>query len=400
MKRLIVCCDGTWQGLSSDYPTNVVKIAQAVKPVADDGTVQMLFYDEGVGTGDKADKIFGGAFGWGINKNIQDAYRFLCLNYDEGDEIYLYGFSRGAYTVRSLAGLINCSGLLRRDHIRQVPEAYNLYRQKAKKGETPIAETAKASDFRRNFGDRVPITFLGCWDTVGALGVPDQISWLSLDKFFNDKYKFHDEYLSKIIQHARHAVAIDERRKVFDVTPMKVDQPQRDLKQVWFPGDHGCLGGGTKANVGLSDGALQWMIEESEPRGLEFDTAKILYQEDKKDPSKTVYGIKPDPVIAFDNRVTGIYKLMPRKLREVSENWSDLHESTIKRWVETNTDASAESQETNFKTNLPYNPQKLIAQHGVQLAQARSEYIIAQANETKAPSNSDSPTISPPSLEV
>ena len=106
MKRLIVCCDGTWQKLANSCPTNVVKIAQAIKPVASDGTPQIVFYDEGIGTGDEINRITGGAFGWGIDQNIQDAYRFLCLNYEAGDEIYLFGFSRGAYTVRSLAGLL------------------------------------------------------------------------------------------------------------------------------------------------------------------------------------------------------------------------------------------------------------------------------------------------------
>ncbi|MBV8886356.1 MAG: DUF2235 domain-containing protein, partial [Chroococcidiopsidaceae cyanobacterium CP_BM_RX_35] len=106
MKRLVVCCDGTWQALNSPYPTNVVKIAQAVKPITTNNILQTVFYDQGVGTGDEFDKITGGVFGWGIDKVIQDAYRFLSLNYVAGDEIYLFGFSRGAYTVRSLAGLI------------------------------------------------------------------------------------------------------------------------------------------------------------------------------------------------------------------------------------------------------------------------------------------------------
>src|ERR671932_2296063 len=130
MKRLIVCCDGTWQKLTSPCPTNVVKIAQAIKPFANDETPQVLYYEQGVGTEDEADKIFGGAFGRGIDDHIQDAYRFLCLNYVEGDEIYLFGFSRGAYTVRSLAGLIYCSGLLSHKNIRKTSEAYQLYRDR------------------------------------------------------------------------------------------------------------------------------------------------------------------------------------------------------------------------------------------------------------------------------
>lgn len=99
MKRLIVCCDGTWQKLDREYPTNVVKITQAIKPIAEkDHVQQIVFYEEGVGTGDVLDGLFGGAFGWGLDGNIQSAYRFLSLNYQSGDEIYLYGFSRGAYT--------------------------------------------------------------------------------------------------------------------------------------------------------------------------------------------------------------------------------------------------------------------------------------------------------------
>jgi uncharacterized protein (DUF2235 family) len=140
MKRLIVCCDGTWQKLKSEYPTNVVKIAQGIKPSCDKGIAQIVFYDEGVGTDIFNDeslfswvntvlRVIGGAFGSGIDHNIQEAYRFLSLNYEPGDEIYLFGFSRGSFTVRSLAGLINCSGgLLSLPRIRDIPFAYDLYK--------------------------------------------------------------------------------------------------------------------------------------------------------------------------------------------------------------------------------------------------------------------------------
>ncbi|NER78506.1 MAG: DUF2235 domain-containing protein, partial [Leptolyngbya sp. SIO1D8] len=99
MKRLIVCCDGTWQKLDSAYPTNVVKLAQAIKPLDKMGVQQVVYYDAGVGTGGGLDTLLGGGLGKGIDKNIEDAYLFLCLNYVSGDEIYLFGFSRGAYTV-------------------------------------------------------------------------------------------------------------------------------------------------------------------------------------------------------------------------------------------------------------------------------------------------------------
>ena len=318
MKRLIVCCDGTWQKLDSEYPTNVVKIAQATKPLCEDKiTQQIVFYDEGVGTGDKLDRIFGGAFGWGIDQNIQDAYRFLSLNYQPDDEIYLYGFSRGAYTVRSLAGLIRCSGLLERNKIRQAGEAYKIYRD-----DNIGPDNDTAIKFRRNNSNDVRITLLGCWDTVGSLGVPNQIPFLPIDEWINRKYKFHDTYLSSIIDRALHAVAIDEIKEVFDVTRMQksTNNSEQRLKQIWFPGDHGCVGGGTSENSGLSDGALLWMIEESQRLGIEFDTTKV------------VKSINPDPTIPFDNEPKGIFKTARTDLREVDENEDNLHHSVIERW--------------------------------------------------------------------
>ena len=122
-KRLIVCCDGTWQKTDSLYPTNVAKLIQAI-PVSSEN---LVFYGEGVGTGDLADRILGVALGWGLDKNIQDAYRFLSSNYAAGDQIYLFGFSRGAYTVRSLVGMIRAVGMLPRSGIRQIPKAYKAY---------------------------------------------------------------------------------------------------------------------------------------------------------------------------------------------------------------------------------------------------------------------------------
>ena len=326
MKRLIVCCDGTWQKLNSEYPTNVVKITQAIKPVAENGEIQqVVFYEEGVGTGDVLDGLFGGAFGWGLDQNIQDAYRFLSLNYQHGDEIYLYGFSRGAYTVRSLAGLIRCCGLLERNKIRLAGKAYALYRDEKVK---PDDEEAK--DFRRehsHYQDRqenTTIKLLGCWDTVGALGIPDQIPFLKVDRLINKKYQFHDAVLSSIVENARHAVAIDEQRKVFDVTVMEKSNsnPNQSLKQVWFAGNHGCVGGGEEKNCGLSDISLLWMIAESQALGIEFDLSKILQ------------GLNPNPKIPFDNQAEGIFKKTGIIARRVDEDFNSLHPSVRRRWLD------------------------------------------------------------------
>ncbi len=315
MKRLVVCCDGTWQTLTSPYPSNVVKLAQAIKSVADDGVPQIMFYDSGIGT--ESQKLLGGAAGVGIDQNIQDGYRFLCLNYNPGDEIYLFGFSRGAYTVRSLAGMIYCSGLLNRPYITQAPEAYELYRNRDIK-----PKDKEAVEYRKAYGERVPITLLACFDTVGALGIPVVPLFKMFSQQLHRRYRFHDTTLNKCIQSALHAMAIDEIREVFDVTPMQKhpDAPDQRLIQKWFPGEHGCVGGGTKEHSGLSDGALKWMIDSVKELGLGLDF----------DPDVIPTGINPDYNCDFKND-PGFFKLAGIKFREVGEAIEDFHESVIER---------------------------------------------------------------------
>jgi uncharacterized protein (DUF2235 family) len=315
MKRLVVCCDGTWQNLTSPCPSNVVKLAQSVKSIAHDGITQVIFYDEGIGS--DGPKILGGATGLGIDKNIEDCYRFLSLNYVDGDEIYLFGFSRGAYTIRSLAGMIYCSGLLDRPHITKAHEAYELYRNRSVK-----PSDDEAVKYRKANGANVPITLLGCFDTVGALGIPGIPPFSKLNDQLNKRYRFHDTTLNKFIQNALHAVAIDEIREVFDVTPMK-KHPEAESQRViqkWFPGSHGCVGGGTEENRGLSDTALQWMIDSIGVLGLGLDL----------DPSVIPTGINPNFECDFNNDV-GLFKLAGIKLRDVSDAIEDIHESTINR---------------------------------------------------------------------
>ncbi len=322
MKRLVVCCDGTWQQLASPSPSNIIKLAQTVKPIASDGTPQIVFYDEGIGTDSQATKLMGGVTGLGIDRNIQDGYRFLSLNYVPGDEIYLFGFSRGAYTVRSLAGMIYCSGLQDRSHITKAPEAYELYRNRDIKPKDRIA-----ADYRDRYGDRVPITLLACFDTVGALGIPGIPAFKQIHEQLNKRYKFHDTTLNKCIQNALHAVAIDEIREIFAVTPMKKnpDAENQRVLEVWFPGEHGCVGGGTEDHKGLSDAALQWMMDSIGHLQLGLSI----------DPSVIPGGIKPDYSCHFKND-PGLFKLAGIKLREVSDRIDDLHESTILRWQSLN----------------------------------------------------------------
>ena len=276
-----------------------------------------MFYDEGIGTESKATRLLGGATGLGIDRNIQDAYRFLCLNYIPGDEIYLFGFSRGAYTVRSLAGMIYCSGLLDRPHITKAFEAYDLYRNRDIK-----PKDQEAVDYRQEYGDRVPITLLGCFDTVGSLGIPGLPAFKQIHQQLNKRYRFHDTTLNKGIQNALHAVAIDEIREVFDVTPMtkNPDAENQKVLQVWFPGEHGCVGGGTEEHSGLSDAALQWMMDSIRELGLGLEF----------EPSVIPTGINPNYECDFQN-TPGLFKLGGIKFREVGDVIEELHESVIKR---------------------------------------------------------------------
>jgi len=177
----------------------------SVKIEDDEGVQQIVYYDAGVGTQGAIDKVMGGGLGEGIDINIQELYTFLAMNYDDGDEIYLFGFSRGSYTVRSLCGFIYESGLVRRDQLQYVKEAYELYR------ENEDVESDRAVSFREEHGDRVPIKCLACFDTVGSLGLPfDAPGFLS--RFNSKRYQFHSTKLNPLIENAVHLLSIDEDR--------------------------------------------------------------------------------------------------------------------------------------------------------------------------------------------
>ncbi|MEO1519241.1 MAG: DUF2235 domain-containing protein [Cyanobacteria bacterium J06633_2] len=323
MKRLIVCCDGTWQDRDhSDFPTNVARAFDSIVPTDHENLTQTKTYIRGVGTGSLRDRLPGGAFGKGIDDNILQGYEFLSQHYETGDEIYLFGFSRGAYTVRSLAGLIYCSGLLSSSKLGAYKqEAYKLYRSRAIKPSDPTAIA-----FREAHGDRIPITFMGCWDTVGSLGVPDFVPWLPINQWINRKYRFHDTKLSSIIQQARHAVAIDERRRALNFTPMiKSDNPEgidQVIKQLWFPGVHGCVGGGSHINRYLSNRALLWMLEEAQDAGLVCDFTLIKG------------GVALNHKANFDNRI-GLWRIAGVAHRNISKGggtFETLDISAKDRW--------------------------------------------------------------------
>jgi uncharacterized protein (DUF2235 family) len=263
MKRLIVCFDGTWKSADSQLAeTNVARIARAVRATSG-GTQQITLYLRGVGsTGLALQKLLSGMIGEGVEDNIRSGYMFLAQNYVPGDEIFLFGFSRGAFTARSLAGFIAACGLLKRQTLGDLSNAWDYYRK---------AESRSPADFCRQHNSDchrdLAIAFLGVWDTVGALGIPGTV----LNELTAHDYQFHDTKPSPIVRIGRHALAVDEHRDEFEPTLWTGAQPAGcDIQQVWFAGAHSDVGGGYQDHR-LADIPLRWMAEEAETAGLQLD---------------------------------------------------------------------------------------------------------------------------------
>ncbi|MES2623987.1 MAG: DUF2235 domain-containing protein [Pseudomonadota bacterium] len=330
MKRLVICCDGTWNSADQmvdgePCPTNVVRFATRVAKRDQQGISQIVFYDQGVGTGNSIDRVSGGALGKGLEANIHDAYRFLLGNYELGDELFVLGFSRGAFTARSLIGMVRKCGILHQKFAKQYAAATHLYCN----NETP--KDTGPTKFRQQFcsyGDHeIDVEFVGVWDTVGALGIPVAgLRWLT----GKDKYQFHDTELSGSVRHACQALAIDEHRGPFRPAIWEAwDKPDQDVEQVWFCGAHSDVGGGygkVKASdvngqpvfkPQLSDISLQWMIEKAQAAGLWFDPEVIATNP-----------IAIDPLAVIHDSKTGFYNVAPSYDRPIG--------LAIKKKVETN----------------------------------------------------------------
>jgi uncharacterized protein (DUF2235 family) len=300
-RKLVVCMDGTWnkpgqkdEGVKTE--TNVLKLSEALAKLPD----QILGYFRGVGT-DRGEKVTGGAFGWGLFDQIKDGYRFLREQFQPGDQIYIFGFSRGAYSARSLAGMVLRCGIIKRDADPKFPDlgtdllttqqdgnlrmdvvdrVFALYKRAYDEKNRPEVER-----FKQQYCYDTTVRLIGVWDTVGSLGVPDGvIPFLKkFDRALDEKlYGFLDTDLSPRVEAAYHAVAIDEHRKPFLPTlwtdpknaPARVNVEGSSVEQTWFVGAHSNVGGGY-ADTGLSDIALRWMIDRAAKNGLKFDPAAL-----------------------------------------------------------------------------------------------------------------------------
>jgi uncharacterized protein (DUF2235 family) len=319
MKRIVICCDGTWNRPDQVHggevcASNVTKIARCIAPVDPAGNRQLVFYDKGVGTG-RFDRIRGGAFGWGIRQKILDAYCFLVNMYDPEDELFFLGFSRGAYTVRSTFGLIRNSGLLKREFAYKIADAYALYRRR---DDASHPDAVESELFRRSYAWEPRAKFIGVWDTVGSLGVPVG----GLLQFINKRWSFHDMTLSSWVDNAFQALAVDERRKPFrpSIWERSPHAQGQVLEQVWFAGVHSNVGG-SYAQAGLSDITLLWMAGKAAGCGLAINSSGLA----------AVNHPQPDPLAKIYDSQTIWYKItgLGDYIRPIGEKSDECVASTV-----------------------------------------------------------------------
>ena len=342
MKNIVLCSDGTGNKGGYGEDTNVYKTYKAVNVYNVD---QYTFYDQGVGT-DKSDTsknkywtALSGAFGFGFRDNVLHLYHFLARSYDPGDAIYLFGFSRGAATVRAFAGFINACGLIdinRKEFYEQpsgafdsakfrekVKEAFDCYRQIKKNPQ-------QAQDFKKLYavkdknhapdGD-LKIKFIGVWDTVEALGFPKDFSllWEGIGTVAEKissmipclEHNFYDVELNNSIENAYHAISIDDERQTFH--PLVWDETNFNgyVEQVWFAGVHSNVGGGYP-RTGLSDVALLWMLAKAQAHGLQFHPDLITAIQD----GANIY----DKLYDSRDGIALYYRYGPRNLVELCKN--------------------------------------------------------------------------------
>ncbi len=273
MRHLVVCCDGTWQNVAEQADSQLSNVSRLRSAILLPEPADQLHYVRGVGSaGGPWSRVHDGATGGDLPGLVRDGYAFVARTYRPGDRIALFGFSRGAYVARSLAGMIGRVGIVAGCGLtatqldEAVRRAYGAYRRHEEVRGIRLAYRPTDTD--------LPIDFIGVWDTVGALGVPDYVALPGL-RGSRSRYAFLDVRLDERVPFARHAVSLDEMRSPFRPTLWQDCSPAQDVKQLWFPGDHCDVGGG-HPEKGLSDVALEWMMNEaSNAVGLKFDPGLI-----------------------------------------------------------------------------------------------------------------------------
>jgi uncharacterized protein (DUF2235 family) len=342
-KRIIFCSDGTWD--TSGNNTNVYRIFKALQTTAD----QVPFYDDGVGAdGLPIEKLAGGAFGAGLFQKIKDGYTKVAHIYEKGDEVFLFGFSRGAYTARCLAGMIAICGLPTANFSDDVVNtAFEAYRNKDQRQKLldQLNQTCDLFDAK--------LTLVGVWDTVGSLGIPAIFGGVS-----PLIYGFLDTSLHSDVLNARQALAIDERREEFPATlwtPPAVPVPGQTLEQAWFCGVHCDVGGSYPDDpngTALADITLGWMMSKGAALGLKFavDVA-------------AKFALPVDPKYALDQK---------------HESWNPLWAFPKRRPIAAKS-TLADSVLIRCKEDSSYRPGNLTFTAGELAADYGKAYVVTQA---------------------
>lgn len=302
-KRLILCEDGTWLNSDSgslqgslNIPSNVTRISRCIKPISAQGIPQVVYYHYGVGAGGGFLNKLAGLSGAGLGEIVREGYTFLATNYTPGDELFVFGFSRGAFTARSIVGLIDQIGLLTKTGLPYLAEVFRDVQHRhdpnyvPKYPNLPFPDKPSAADpeysqqLVRNGLTRmnIPVKVVGVWETVGALGVP-KVGWLTrlgLQSNAMKEYAFYDTALGNCIEYAFQALALDERRYSFQPAVWeKLQGNHTTLTQCWFPGAHSNIGGGYNDQQ-IATITLAWMVGQCENL-LDFNLDYVFDQWDE-----------------------------------------------------------------------------------------------------------------------
>jgi uncharacterized protein (DUF2235 family) len=326
-RNIVICCDGTGNEIKPES-SNVLKLYRLL-----DKNQQLVYYDPGIGTistqrpwhrlTQKGRQLFNLASGTGLDRNVLDAYRFLIENHQEDDQLFLIGFSRGAYTVRVLAGLIHLIGLLKPYQLNLAGYAYKAYKLSSQNDDFTIAWNFRDTTKPQS----VPIKFLGIWDTVSSVLIPSPDRLLGIKQQTLPYTKNNPS-----VEIVRHALAIDERRRMFRANhwgdeqtynPNRFDESEdkpQDTKQVWFAGYHSDIGGGhPEERSGTAKYSLKWMLEEAKPHGLKFNQSvfnNIVLGKERKG-SKKKYTAPSSDAPLNDSMNTGwqLLEYLPRQVK-------------------------------------------------------------------------------------
>ncbi len=390
-KNIVVCSDGTGNTANKNRGTNVFKIYEAVDLHShignEDRKPQVAIYDDGVGTQSfKPLKIIGGAFGWGLKDNVKQLYRELARVYEPrddskgrpGDDIYVFGFSRGAFTVRTLVGLISYCGLPKYgayDNEKElqdlVDKAYSSYRKRFKSLLGSLFHWPDPID-ESKFHPDIPIKFMGVWDTVAAVGTP----FAGLTWFWNTcihRFTFQDNELYSKVEKACHALALDDQRTTFHPNLWNESDEKTDrIEQVWFSGMHSNVGGGYPKQ-GMSLVSLHWMMNKAHDQGLHFiKQDRALYRE-RRNVHDKLYNSRAGLAV--------YYRYQPREFDKICEklkvklNGYKVHISVLNR--------IAQGEDGYAPGNLPREFKAVSDQEGWDDGGAFSQLILPhlEANE-------------------